>query len=374
MAVTVGRDVNDQADVELGPPVHHRLGVLGHLPVQIRDCRVVLCRNGVEVAGGNAPAAAHALAVVDGGLPVLPIGDGVLGALFGALAATHAALGGDVGLSCRVLFHLAPAASAAHADVLDGPAEAGHLMALEVAQADEDVRVHDGPADLGGLHILPALNRDLDVVAPLQAVGDDHLTAGRVGGEAVLIGALNVLQGVFPPPGVQGVAVGQERQAAQGLDHVGHPLGVVGPQVGQVARLPEVDLDGGHLVVKVDVADSGGADQLLQLVQLADADLGAQVGEINFGCWHLGSLLTFFELAKILFYWSEAGKDNAPLGLDHPRHNGAEGARHDQNDPQQHIQRDLLPVEGPGQHRGQGWLEEIDQRDNTGRLVPMAMK
>ena len=60
----------------------------------------------------------------------------------------------------RDRIHLAGAAAAAHADVLQRAAEAGRFVALEVRQADEDVGVHDGAANLGGLAVLEMFIRD----------------------------------------------------------------------------------------------------------------------------------------------------------------------------------------------------------------------
>lgn len=80
-----------------------------------------------------------------------------------------------------MLFHLARAAAAAHAQVFDGAAEAGGLVPLEVVEADDDVRVHDGPADLGLLHIFAARHRHQRLVGALEAVGDDDLAAGGKG-------------------------------------------------------------------------------------------------------------------------------------------------------------------------------------------------
>ena len=142
-----------------------------------------------------------------------------------------------------VLLHLAGAGAAAHADVLDGTAEAGGLVALEVAQADEDVGVHDGAADLSGLAVFAVRHRHLHLIGAAQAVGDDDLTAGGHGPEAVQLGAGHVLEGVLSAARIQGVAVGQEGHTALLLAQVGHDLGVVGAQIGQVAQLAEMYLD-----------------------------------------------------------------------------------------------------------------------------------
>ncbi len=130
-------------------------------------------------------------------------------------------------------------------------------MALEVGEADEDVGIHDGPANPGGLAVLAVDDGDLHVVGTPQAVADDNLTAGGDGVEAVEVGAVQVLEGVLPAAGVEGVAVGQEGETAPLLAQLGHRPGVVGTEEGQVAQLAEVHFDGDKLAVHVDVLDSG---------------------------------------------------------------------------------------------------------------------
>ena len=275
--------------MEAGPPVHHRLGIFGDLPVQIGDRLVPVHPDGVPGTDGDAPAAAHAPAVVDGGLAVRN-GDAVVGADAGAGAAAHAVVLGHMGLPGVVLLHLTGPAAAAHADVLQRAAEARLLVALEMGQGDEHVRVHHRPADLGLLHIFAAAHRHLHLVVALEAVGDDDLAAGGQGGEPVEHGGVHVVQGVFPPAYIQGVAVGQEGLAAPLLHEVCHGLGPVGPQKGQVAGLAEVQLDGRELVLKVDLAHTGGFHQTGQLLGQIFPIVGPQVGPINFRC-HLEILL-----------------------------------------------------------------------------------
>ena len=119
------------------------------------------------------------------------------------------------GLAGSVLLHLARAGAAAHADVLDGTAEAGGLVALEVGQADEDVRVHDGAADLGRLAVFAVRHRHLHFIGAAQAVTDEDLAAGRHGPESRSHGhGVEVLQGILAAARVEGVAVGEEGHAA----------------------------------------------------------------------------------------------------------------------------------------------------------------
>ena len=80
---------------------------------------------------------------------------------------------------------LALVGAAAHAQVLQRTAEARFLMAFEMVQGDDDVRVHHRPANHRLLHVLAAIDRNRHLVGTLQAVGNDHVAAGGVGGEAV---------------------------------------------------------------------------------------------------------------------------------------------------------------------------------------------
>ena len=164
------------------------------------------------------------------------------------------------------MFHLARPGAAAHADVFQGAAEAGLLVALEMGQGDEHVGVHHRPADLGLLHILAALHGDVHLVIALEAVGNDDVAAGGIGGKTVDIGRFQVIQRVFAAAHIQGVAVRQEGLAALAFYQIRHGLGPVGPQIGQVARLAEVHLDGHILAVHVDVAETGSHHQPGQLL------------------------------------------------------------------------------------------------------------
>ena len=91
-----------------------------------------------------------------------------------------------------------------------------------------------------------------------------------------------MVQGVFAAAHIQGVAVGQEGLAAQLLDHFDHHGGIVGPQIGQVAGLAEVDLDGRVFVGEINLPDTGGFDQPFQFLGQVFVERSAQVGKINF--------------------------------------------------------------------------------------------
>ena len=150
-------------------------------------------------------------------------------------------------------------------------------------EADHTVRVHEGVADLGLPHVLAVLHGHEGLVRALEAVGDDHLAAGGVGREAVLVGAVDVLERVLAAAHVERVAVREEGLAAQLLDHVGDSARIVGPQEAEVAQLAKVDLDGNELVLEVDLLDARLSDKSLELVELALLGVRAQVGVVDLG-------------------------------------------------------------------------------------------
>ena len=185
-----------------------------------------------------------------------------------------------------MLFHLAGAAAAAHADVLERAAEACGLVAFEMREADEDVGVHDGAADLRRLDVLAAAHGHFDVVRALEAVGDDDLAARRNRVEAVEVRAVHVLERVLAAAGVQRVAVCEERAAALFLHEVGDAFRILRAQVREVAELAEMHLDGDELVLHVDVLDAGREAEAAELLRDARADGTTEIGEPDFRFAH----------------------------------------------------------------------------------------
>ena len=180
--------------------------------------------------------------------------DGAVRAYLLAGTAANAVGGIDARLASGVLLHLAGTATAAHTQVLHGTAKAGLLMALKVGEADHDVGIHECLTNLCLAHVLAALDRDERLVGALEAV-------------------------------VERVAVGEEGLAAQLLHDVCDGAGVVRAQKAQIAQLAKVNLDGDELVLKVDLLDTGAANEALEFVELALASMRAQVGEVHLsGC------------------------------------------------------------------------------------------
>ena len=131
-----------------------------------------------------------------------------------------------------------------------------------------------------------AVDRHEHVVVALEAVGDDRLAAGAEGVVAVLVGDVQVVQRVLARADVERGAVGRERLAAQRLDEVRDRAGVVRPQEGEVALLAEVHLDGGELVLEVDLLDARGAAQANQLVAEVLVADGAHGGKVDLRFCH----------------------------------------------------------------------------------------
>ena len=182
-----------------------------------------------------------------------------------------------------MLLHLAGAAAATHTQVLHGAAKTGLLMALKMSEANHDIGIHERLANLGLVHVLAALDRNERLVGALEAVGDDDLTARGVRGKAVLVGGVDVLERVFAAADIERVAVGEEGLTAQLLHDVRDGAGVVGAQKAQVAQLAKVNLDGNELVLKVDLLNTGAADEALELVELALASMRAQIRKVHLG-------------------------------------------------------------------------------------------
>ena len=145
---------------------------------------MVIGFDGLDGAHIQAAAAAGALVPVHEHGAVHQIGS-IVGADIMAGTAGHAQLLVHHGAAGIVHILLAVPGAGAHAQVLQGAAEAGFLMALEMAQGDDDIRIHDGPADEGLLDVHTVADGDGHLIGALQTVGDDHMAAGGEGGEAV---------------------------------------------------------------------------------------------------------------------------------------------------------------------------------------------
>jgi hypothetical protein len=57
------------------------------------------------------------------------------------------------------------------------PSKTAHLVALEMVQGNQDIRIHDRPAYPGGFTVDSAGNRNFQVIGAFKPVGDDVLAA-----------------------------------------------------------------------------------------------------------------------------------------------------------------------------------------------------
>ncbi len=278
VAVAVRGDVRDQRNMEAGTPVADGLGIFRNLAAEDFIGVGIAVGDGVEGTGADAAAAPLADVGIDEGLVVV-VADGIGAALLCAAAAAAATLLVDRRLAAVVLVHLAGSGAAAHADVLEGTAEAGGLVPLEVRQGNENIRIHDGTADVGLGAIFAVPDRNRYIIGALQTVTDDHLTSGGDGIKAVDIGAVQMLRGIPAAAGVERIAVGEEGDALLLLDKVDHGLRILRTQIGNVAKLTEMHFDGDKAPVHVDAADAGAATEPLELLRERCADVCSKIRE-----------------------------------------------------------------------------------------------
>ena len=71
-----------------------------------------------------------------------------------------------------MLLGFARARAAAHADILNRAAKAGHFMPFKMRKANKDIGVHNRAANLGLGYIFAALYRNRNVIGSLQAVAN----------------------------------------------------------------------------------------------------------------------------------------------------------------------------------------------------------
>ena len=292
MAVAVRRDLARDADVKARPVLTDRLRVFRHAAVEDVSGVPNLVVKRIEGTGADAAAAALAKLLVDDRLAAF-VGNRVRAALLRAATAAAAEIRVDADLARRMLLHLARAAAAAHADVLDRAAEARLLMPLEVREADEHVGVHDSAADLRRLQDAAVLDRHFQLVRAAQAVADDDLTARRRRIEAVDLGAVEMFERIAAAARIERVAVRQEGEPLVLLHEIGNRLRVLRAQKREVAEFAEVHLDRDEAPFHLDPPKTRRKTQLLQLLRQARAYVGTEIGEINF-CFFYHIVRSFF--------------------------------------------------------------------------------
>jgi hypothetical protein len=195
----------------------------------------------------------------------------------GALLRGH--LGGDVG----VLRQLAFAGGAAHPQVFQRPAEAGHFMQLEVGQGHQGFGLHDGLGQKHGLELL-ALDLHLHFGLAGEAVGDDQGRFYHRVGKAVFDGGGEMADGLAPGADVHGVGVGEKRPPPQVPNPVHHLAHVHRPDEGGVALLAEMQLhrhQGPLLLTVNDALHIQRIQQPLKLLKIGLLGGGPQIHHKN---------------------------------------------------------------------------------------------
>ena len=151
---------------------------------------------------------------------------------------------------------------------------------------DDDIGVSYGAAYHGSPGIVE-VHLYLPVVGALDAVANNYVTPCGEWVIAVAVCRLDMVGCVGTLTVVQCVAVGEKGLASPGSYHSGYDGSEVGPEVGQVARLTEMDLDGGHLAVEVDLKKACRLHQLLQLLQQVERRGTSHIGKVHHGRLHL---------------------------------------------------------------------------------------
>jgi len=206
-------------------------------------------------AEAQALAAAGAMTVVDG-RDLLFHSYGLIGAGILAGAAAAAQLSIEYGAG-GVLVGLAQRRSAAHAQVLDRSSEAGRQVSLEVGDHNHAISGGDLAGDLDLLKML-SRNGHLPEAVSLQAVGDDHRRTGYGAAEAVLFGGLQMYGGIASAAAVEGIGVCEKGPGPLIQDLLRYGPDQDRTDIGVIAQLAEVDLDGGQVTLLYDFRESGG--------------------------------------------------------------------------------------------------------------------
>ena len=151
-------------------------------------------------------------------------------------------------------------------------------MPLEVAEGDDDIGVHDRAADLG-LFDKGQIHGDEGLIRALETVGNDDMAAGLEGGKPVQIGCLHVVEGVLARPHIECVGICEKGFAALRLHIIRNHLCILRPQMGQVSEFPEVDLDRGIPVFKIDAFKACTLHKAVQLLRQGLSRRRVEIGE-----------------------------------------------------------------------------------------------
>ena len=257
------------------------------------DCLCILCHltaekligiavrvvNCIKTAGTDTTAAALAFIIINDRF-FLRICNSVTSAFLCTAFAAAAKVCFDNWFTTIVLSHFSGTTSAAHTNILDCAAETGGFMSLEMSKTDEYVSVHYSTADSGSRTVFCIFYRNLHVIGTAKSVTDNDLTTSGDSIKAIQIRTIHVLQGIFAASRIKGVTVSKKRHSSKLLTKIGYYFCIIGAQESKISKFSEMHFDGHEFTIHINVFDSGCNAQFFQLVQLACADLAAEVGEI----------------------------------------------------------------------------------------------
>ena len=166
--------------------------------------------------------------------------------------------------------------------VLDGIREAKELLADMTEVAQDNIIIY-GNSSLNIMYdtcLLYTSNQSF--VRTLQPVCNQDMTSGGIGGEAVYISTLQMIQGILTAAHVEGVAVSQKRLSSQLLYCICHHFCIIWAQIGQVAGFAEMNFDGSIFSLKINIPDAGCFDEAFQLLEEIVIYFGTHASEINF--------------------------------------------------------------------------------------------
>ena len=159
VAIAMGRDVDDEVDMEAGLILDNRLCVFGNFVVDHIISVIFSGRNSVEGANADAAAAAGADFMMNGSLTVFQC-DGIVCTI--AFAGTTAYAKGVIyaRLAVGMHFHFASTGTGAHADIFQSTTHARQFMHFKMSEGDDDIGIGNRAADLGFLDVFAVFYGD----------------------------------------------------------------------------------------------------------------------------------------------------------------------------------------------------------------------
>ena len=219
VAITGGRNLRQKVHVEnfLFFPLDDPAGVLHHFFLERGDRLIPLDLDRARGTGQDAFPAPDAFFggndrrrpfFAGGRLGGLE-GNGLLRAPTDAEAAAFTGLPFDPGGNIRMLTQLSLPAGASHAQVLQGPSEPGQFMALEVGDADENIRHVDGMGDRNRLE-KGSIDPNPDGAIPSQAISDEEGGIDYRVSKSIVMSSGQVGNGLPSCSDIKGIRIGQE--------------------------------------------------------------------------------------------------------------------------------------------------------------------